>query len=139
MASLREKAAAAGFGSNRPSWESVGLGRADSDPDSIIRGLNLSGFMGTGSDWIADVVNLLNRAVKSPYLNGLYGEPVAYRSRNGIAISAAEDVYSFGRGAVMLRMIKSTLWAAELTGRIALPTRVRVTATSDGRGVWIYV
>ena len=138
MSNIRKEAEKAGFGSKPPNWGSDGLGRADYDAEGLMRGLNLAGFSGTGSDWITDVTNLLTRAVRSQYLSGLYGEPVPYRSRNGIAIGASEDVYSFGNGAVMLRMIKSTLWAAELTNRVALPSTLRVEPTSDRRGVWIH-
>jgi hypothetical protein len=36
-------------------------------------------------------------------------------------------------------MIKSILWAAEQQGKIAMPTRLNVVATSDNMGVWISV
>ncbi len=138
MASLREKAAAAGLGNRRPSWENLGLGRADREPDAIIRGLNASGFMGTGDDWITDVTRLLSMAVQSPVLSGLYSSPLPQRSANSVMITGASDLTGYSP-AVMRRMIMSTLWAAELTGRIALPTRLAVRITSDQRSLQITV
>lgn len=138
MSNLRSKAAAAGLGNSSPRWQNRGLGRADYEPDAIIRGLNLSGFMGTGNDWITDVTRLLTAAIRSPYLNGLYSDPVAQRSRNSVMITGASDLYGYSP-AVMRRMIESTLWAAELTGRVALPSRLKVEITPDERSLWIHI
>jgi hypothetical protein len=46
-------------------------------------------------------------------------------------------VISFGTGAVAIRMIKSTLWAAEQRGKIAMPNNLRVGLS--GNTVEIYV
>lgn len=136
MSELRQKAKAAGLGDGPPRWGSDRLGRADTDPGGLMSGLGLSGFRGTGSDWITDVYNVLRIAVRSSYLSGLYSEPVPYRSRNGISVGASSDLHGYSK-AVMMRMIKSTLWAAEKTGKIALPSRLRVEVSPDQTGVWI--
>jgi hypothetical protein len=138
MPSLREKAAAAGFGTRSPSWQGAGLGRADRSPESIVSGLGLSRFMGRGDDWMQDVHNLLVTAQRSVYLRDLYSEPRIFRQQGVVMINAASDLYGYSP-AVMRRMIMSSLWAAELTGRIALPTRVSVDITPDQRGVMISI
>lgn len=139
MSEIRNKAIAAGLGSSPPNWSGTGLGRAESDPAGVVKSLNMSGFVGTGNDWIADVTSILSRAFKSSVLNGLYREPIPRRGSGDIVIGASSDLYSFGNGAVMLRMIKSTLWAAETMGLVALPARLKIDATSDRRGVWIHI
>ena len=138
MNELRKKAIEAGLGSTPPNWGRDGLGKADFAPDEITRGLGLSRFVGTGSDWMTDVVRLLGIAFKSRYLEGLYSDPVPYRSRGGISVGAASDLYSYSP-AVMQRMVKSTLWAAERTGKIALPSRLKVEVTPDQRALWIHI
>jgi len=138
MNDLRQKAKAAGLGDSPPRWGSDRLGRADSDPAGLMSGLGLSSFKGTGSDWITDVYNVLRIAFRSSYLNGIYSEPVPYRTRNGISVGASAELYQFSE-AVMMRMIKSILWAAEKTGRVALPSRLRVELSPDKTGVWISV
>lgn len=138
MPSLREKAAAAGLGSSSPSWQGKGLGRADRSPESVVSGLGLSRFVGRGDDWMQDVHDLLMTAQRSVYLRDLYSEPRIFRNQGVVMINAASDLYGYSP-AVMRRMIMSSLWAAELTGRIALPTRVSVDVSPDQRGVVISV
>lgn len=138
MPSLRDKASAAGLGNRRPSWEGKGLGRADRSPESIMSGLGLSRFMGSGDDWIQDVYNVLLISQRSVYLRDLYSEPRIFRKQGVIALNASSDLYGYSP-AVMRRMIMSTLWAAELTGRVALPSNLKVDITPDQRGVVISV
>lgn len=138
MSSLRQKAIAQRLGSEPPSWTRSGLGKADRQPFELLRGLGADRFQGKGDDWVQDVFELLRISISSSYLRGLYNEPVPYRSRGGIALRASPDLYNYS-GAVMLRMIKSILWAAEQQGKIAMPTRLNVVATSDNMGVWISV
>lgn len=138
MPTLRDKAKAAGLGSSGPNWERVGLGRADRSPESIISGLGLTRFMGRGDDWMQDVYDVLVIAQRSVYLRELYSEPRILRKSGMIMMSAASDVYGYSP-AVMRRMIMSTLWAAELTGRVALPSNLRVDITSDQRSIVISV
>jgi hypothetical protein len=138
MSSLREKAKEAGLGSGPPPWGDKGLGRADTDPAGLVRGLGISGFTGTGNDWITDVYNVLRIATRSSYLNGLYSDPVPYRSQNVVTIGSAPDLYEFSPR-VMRRMIMSTLWAADKMGRIALPSRLKVDTTNDNKGLRIYL
>jgi hypothetical protein len=136
MSSLRQKAITQNLGSEPPSWTRSGLGRADRQPFELLRGLGADRFQGKGDDWVQDIFELLRISINSSYLRGLYYDPVPYRSRGGIALRASPDLYSYS-GAVMLRMIKSILWAAEQQGKIAMPTRLKVVATSDNMGVWI--
>lgn len=138
MNSLRQKAIAQRLGSEPPSWTRSGLGKADRQPFELLRGLGADRFQGKGDEWVQDIFELLRISISSSYLRGLYNEPVPYRSRGGIALRASPDLYSYS-GAVMLRMIKSILWAAEQQGKIAMPTRLNVVATSDNMGVWISV
>ena len=136
MSSLRQKAITQSLGSEPPSWTRSGLGKADRQPFELLRGLGADRFQGKGDDWVQDIFELLRISINSSYLRGLYYDPVPYRSRGGIALRASPDLYSYS-GAVMLRMIKSILWAAEQQGKIAMPTRLKVVATSDNMGVWI--
>lgn len=138
MSDLRKKATTAGLGSRPPDWGSKRLGLADRDPDRLMSGVGLSGFKGTGSDWITDVYNLLTIAVRSSYLSGLYSEPRPSRASNAITVGAASELYRYSP-AVMQRMIMSILWAADRTGRIALPSNLRVEITPSENGLWIYV
>ena len=138
MSSLRQKAIAQKLGSEPPSWTRSGLGKADRQPFELLRGVGAERFQGKGDDWIQDIYDLLRLATSSGILRGLYYEPVPYRSRGGVALRAAPDLYGYS-GAVMLRMIKSILWAAEQQGKIAMPTRLKVTPTSDNMGVWISI
>jgi hypothetical protein len=125
------------FGDKPPSWTSKrDLGRADDDPAFICKGLNLGAFQGAGEDWVQDIVNMLTYAVRSRPLSGLYSAPVPTRDRMKIRINARSDVISFS-GAVAIRMIKSTLWAAEQQGKIAMPSKLRVGLS--GSTVEIYV
>lgn len=125
------------FGDKPPSWTSGrDLGRADDDPAFICNGLNLKAFQGAGDDWVQDIVNMLSYAVRSRPLAGLYSSPVPTRDRTKIRINARSDVISFS-AAVAIRMIKSTLWAAEQQGKIAMPSRLRVGLS--GNTVEIYV
>ena len=126
------------FGDKPPSWTTKrDLGRAETDPGFICTGLNLRSFQGAGDDWVQDIVNMLLYAVRSRPLAGLYSEPVPSRDRTKIRINARNDVISFGSGAVAIRMIKSTLWAAEQQGKIAMPSKLRVGLS--GNTVEIYV
>lgn len=120
------------FGDSPPGWSDLGL--AESDPEKIMSGLGLSRFRGGGEDWLQDIFDLLRSAVKSPPLSGLYSEPVKYAPKNGISIGASSDLMKYS-GAVTIRMIKSTLWAAETTGRIAMPSRLKIDAMANG--LWI--
>jgi hypothetical protein len=126
------------FGDKPPSWTTKrDLGRAESDPAFICNGLNLKSFQGGGDDWVQDIVNMLSYAVRSKPLAGLYSDPVPSNDRTKIRINARADVISFGTGAVAIRMIKSTLWAAEQRGKIAMPNNLRVGLS--GNTVEIYV
>lgn len=136
MATLRDKAKAAGLGASGPSWGNVGLGRADRSPESIVSGLGLTRFMGRGDDWIQDVYDVLKIAQRSIYLRELYSDPLVLRKSGTIMMNAASDLYGYSP-AVMRRMIMSTLWAVELTGRVALPAKLRVDITTDQRGIVI--
>jgi hypothetical protein len=138
MTKIREKMIAKykGFGGSPPDWTRSRLGRADNAPIEITGGLDLAGFQGKGEDWLQDIYDLLRIATRSRILHGMYSDPVPYRDRNGIAIGAAEDVYGYSIP-VMLRMIKSTLWAAEQQGMIAMPSRLRVDVYPNGKGVWV--
>ena len=121
------------FGDSPPGWSDLGL--AESDPERIMSGLGLSRFSGGGEDWLQDIFDLLRNAVRPPSpLSGLYSEPVKYAKKNGISIGASSDLMKYS-GAVTIRMIKSTLWAAESTGRIAMPSRLKIDAMANG--LWI--
>jgi hypothetical protein len=122
-----------GFGDAPPGWNDLGL--VERDPEQIINGLDLSRFMGGGEDWLQDIYDVIRIAAKSEVLRGIFGEPQKYVSRNGISISVSSDLMDYSP-AVAIRMIKSTLWAAEKTDRIALPTRLKVDALSNG--LWIH-
>ncbi len=114
------------FGSNPPSWATGGgLGTADSNPDFICRGLGLGGFNGSGEDWVQDIANALRLAVRSRVLYGMYSEPIIAYDRKRIKLNARSDVAGFGGGAVAMRMLKSTLWAAEQQGRLAMPSALK--------------
>ena len=127
------------FGDEPPSWASDGgLGRADDDPAGICSGLGLAGFQGAGDDWLVDITNLLKLAVRSQILYGLYSEPTPKGNRTGLSLSVRSDLANFS-GAVTMRMIKSTLWAAEQQGKIAMPRRLKVGLTSGGRVVTVQV
>jgi len=121
------------FGDSPPGWSDLGL--AESDPERIMSGLGLSRFSGGGEDWLQDIFDLLRNAVRpgSP-LSGLYSEPVKYAKKNGISIGASSDLMKYSVP-VTIRMIKSTLWAAESTGRIAMPSRLKIDAMANG--LWI--
>jgi hypothetical protein len=128
------------FGNKPPSWASSGdLGRADSDPGTICSGLGLGDFQGAGDDWLVDITRLLNTAVRSKILYGLYSEPTPKGDRTGLSLAVGADLVAFKSGAVTMRMIKSTLWAAEQMGKIAMPARLKVRVSSDGRLVTIRV
>lgn len=140
MSEIRKKleSKVKGFGSAPPNWTSSGLGKADRKPSEMLRDLGVGSFSGKGEDWLQDIYDLLRIVVKSRILQPLYSEPVPYRSQNGIGLTASQDLYSFSV-AVMLRMIKSVLWAAEQAGIIAMPSRLVVDAYPDGMGVWVHL
>jgi hypothetical protein len=128
------------FGAQPPSWATGGdLGRADSDPAGICSGLGLGSFQGAGDDWLVDIVRMLSIAVRSNVLYGLYSPPTPKGDRTGLALNVSADLISFDSGAVSMRMIKSTLWAAEQAGKIAMPNRLRVKISSDKRTVIVQV
>ena len=115
------------FGDSPPGWARSGdLGIADTNPAYICNGLNLRGFQGKGEDWTQDIADALRIAFRSKILYGLYSEPTVSYDRSTIKINAAPDVASFGSGAVAMRMIKSTLWAADQQGKIAMPSRLKI-------------
>lgn len=125
------------FGRTPPGWTGSGLGKVDSDPAGVLSGLGVSGFRGTGEDGLQDIFLLIDRAVQSPVLEGLYSVPTK-RERNGeIELAAAADLYRFGNGAVMLRFIKAILAAADRLGLIALPAGLEVEPTASRTGVII--
>jgi hypothetical protein len=114
------------FGDSPPGWARAGdLGIADSNPAYICNGLNLRGFQGKGEDWTQDIADALRLAFRSRILYGLYSEPTVSYNRSTIKVNAAADVVKFSP-AVAMRMIKSTLWAAEQQGKIAMPSRLKV-------------
>ena len=127
------------FGSKPPSWTSDGLGQADRDPGTICSGVGLNSFQGAGDDWLVDITRLLNTAVRSKILYGLYSEPTPKGDRTGLSLAVGADLVAFKSGAVTMRMIKSTLWAAEQMGKIAMPARLKVSISGDGRLVTIRV
>ena len=105
------------FGSKPPSWTSDGLGQADRDPGTICSGVDLNSFQGAGDDWLVDPKG----------------------DRTGLSLAVGADLVAFKSGAVTMRMIKSTLWAAEQMGKIAMPARLKVSISGDGRLVTIRV
>jgi hypothetical protein len=126
-----------GFGSDPPAWTNSGLGKADNDPDGLLNGLGLSGFRGKGDDGLHDIFTILQRAINSSILKGLYTN-ITKRERSGeIILEASPDLYRFGNGAVMLRFPKSILAAADKLGWIALPSGLSVSPTTARSGVII--
>lgn len=126
-----------GFGNDPPSWTKSGLGRADRDPDGLLNGLGLSGFRGKGEDGLHDIYTILQRAINSSVLKGLYTN-ITKRERSGeILLEAAPDLYRFGNGAVMLRFPKSILAAADALGWIAVPSGLTVSPSPTRSGVII--
>jgi hypothetical protein len=122
------------FGDSPPFWtQKRQLGLADTDPARIMTGLGLGSFMGDGNDWRVDIYNMLRIAVKSRVLRSLFSDPEV-RGKNEIIIRASQTLYSYSQ-AVMKRMIESTLWAAEQRGKIAMPYKLKVEITDDGKGV----
>jgi hypothetical protein len=140
MSEIRKKleSKVKGFGSTPPNWTSSGLGKADRRPSEMLRDLGVGSFRGKGEDWLQDIYDLLRIVVKSRILQSLYSEPIPYRAQAGIGLTASQDLYSFSVP-VMLRMIKSVLWAAEQVGIIAMPSRLAVDAYPDGKGVWVHL
>jgi len=127
------------FGSKPPRWTSSGLGLADRDPGAICAGLGLNAFQGAGDDWLVDLTRLLSKATESNILYGLYSQPTPKGNRTGLSLTVGRDLVSFNSRAVTMRMIKSTLWAAEQMGKIAMPARLAVAISSDGALVTIRI
>jgi hypothetical protein len=126
-----------GFGTSPPSWTNSGLGRADTDPDGLLNGLGLTGFRGKGDDALHDIFTILQRAISSSVLKGLY-TGITKKERSGaIVLEAAADLHRFGNGAVMLRFPKSILAAADALGWIAIPSGLSVAPTPSRTGVII--
>jgi hypothetical protein len=127
-----------GFGDYPPGWTGGDLGRADRDPDGLLQGLGLSRFRGRGEDGLQDIYSILELAIRSSVLGGLYTGVRKNESRGQIIIEAAADLYRFGSGqAVMIRFIRATLAAADKLGWIALPSGLKTDVTSSGTGVVI--
>jgi len=126
------------FGDNPPRWAGSGLGRADRDPDGLLKGLGLSRFRGKGEDGLQDIYNILELAIRSSVLNGLYTGISKRESQGQVIVEAAADLYRFGSGqAVMIRFIRATLAAADKLGWIAIPSGLKTNVTSSGTGVVI--
>lgn len=125
------------FGDRPPGWAQGDLGRASTAPGSLLSGLGVSNFRGGGEDGLHDIYLLIERAVRSSILTGMYSTPVKRERSGEIELNAASDLYTFGRGAVMLRFIKAILAAADSTGIVALPSQLSVEPNVSRTGVII--
>jgi hypothetical protein len=67
----------------------------------------------------------------------MYSETTIAYDRKRIKLNARSDVAGFGGGAVAMRMLKSTLWAAEQQGRLAMPSALKLRIS--GALIEIYV
>jgi len=136
MSQLRDKFQAKfknRYGSSPPSWTGEGLGTADANPSYIARGLGIDRYRSSGEDWLDDVYQILNLALRSQILNGLYSN-LRKVGNNEIQLLMANDVAAVY--APSRRMILSTLWAAEKLGLIAMPQKLKV--ETSGNVVRVY-
>jgi hypothetical protein len=126
------------FGDSPPRWTEGDLGRADRDPDGLLQGLGLSRFRGRGEDGLQDIYSILEIAIRSSILGGLYTGISKRENRGQIIVEAAPDLYRFGSGqAVMIRFIRAILSAADKLGWIALPSGLKTDVGSSGTAVVI--
>lgn len=140
MSALREKLKKVhrDFGDRPPRLVSGDLGVASQNPGRLINELGLSGFRAAGNDGLQDIHLLLDAAVRSSVLSGLFQRPIKDERQGSITIPTSKDIMSYGSGAMASRFIRAILAAAENTGLIALPTGLAYTVASDNRYVMVY-
>lgn len=127
-----------GFGDFPPRWTEGDLGRASRDPDGLLNGLGLSRYRGRGEDGLQDIYGIIELAIRSSVLGGLYTGISKREGKGQIVVEAASDLYRFGSGqAVMIRFIRAILAAADSLGWIALPSGLKTDVAGSGTAVVI--
>lgn len=128
MSALRKK-----FQSKYPRFGEAKLssrasGKITSDPASLIGGLNLSSYYGKGEDFHKEAYEVLERAIESRPLSGLF-EDISMSSSGGayyITLPMSRDLLEYRQGLMGEYFVRDTLAVAELMNRIALPGRTFV-------------
>lgn len=140
MSALREKLKKVhrDFGDRPPRLVTGDLGVASRDPDKLMQDLGLSGFSASGNDGLQDIHLLLDAAVNSSTLSGLFGRPIKSERSGSVTVPTSGDIMSYGSGALASRFIRAVLAAAENTGKIALPTGLSYAVATDNRYVMVY-
>ncbi len=108
-------------------------GKVRSDPASLIGGLGLNSYYGKGEDFHKEAYELLERAIESRALSGLF-EDIDMKSSGGahyIILPMSRDLVSFRQGLMGEYFIRDTLAVAEIMNRIALPERTFVERVGD--------
>ena len=128
MSALRRK-----FQSKYPRFGEAKLssrasGKIASDPAALIGGLNLGSYYGGGEDFHKEAYEVLELAIESRPLDGLF-EDIDMRVSGGehyIILPMSRDLLGFRQGLLGEYFIRDTLAVAERMNRIALPGRTFV-------------
>ena len=125
MSALRNK-----FKSKYPRFGEAKLssrasGKVKSDPASMRGGLNLGSYYGKGEDFHKEAYEVLERAIQSKPLSGLF-EDIDMKTSSGeyyVILPMSRDLSDFRQGLMGEYFVRDTLAVAELMNRIALPQR----------------
>lgn len=103
-------------------------GKVASDPASLIGGLGLNSYYGKGEDFHKEAYEVLERAIESRVLSGLFDD-IEMKASGGtyyIILPMSRDLVQYRQGLMGEYFIRDTLAVAELMNRIALPNRTFV-------------
>lgn len=128
MSTLRRK-----FQSKYPRFGEAKLssrvsGKVASDPASLIGGLNLGSYYGEGKDFHREAYEVLELAIESSALDGLF-EDIDMKTSGGahyITLPMSRDLLDFRQGLLGEYFVRDILAVAESMNRIALPQRTFV-------------
>ena len=103
-------------------------GKIASDPATLIGGLGLNSYYGKGEDFHKEAYEVLERAIESRVLSGLFDD-IDMKASGGvyyITLPMSRDLMQYRQGLMGEYFVRDTLAVAELMNRIALPNRTVV-------------
>ena len=103
-------------------------GKVASDTASLIGGLGLSSYYGKGEDFHKEAYEVLESAIESRALDGLFDD-ISMKTSGGeyyIILPMSRDLLEYRQGLMGEYFVRDTLAAAEIMNRIALPGRTFV-------------
>jgi hypothetical protein len=103
-------------------------GKIASDPATLIGGLGLNSYYGKGEDFHKEAYEVLERAIESRVLSGLFDD-IDMKASGGvyyITLPMSRDLMQYRQGLMGEYFVRDTLAVAELMNRIALPNRTFV-------------